>query len=340
MRLSSVLALLLLAPALRAQATLSASTELLAAPGGRVIADVRRGSRVTTLLTRGPVTKVSIAGFVSRSLAGGKRDSFAVSVKPGSPAQLRAAATTGAPVVATLRAGTGLSLVARRGEWIEVVRSGWIPTRLLASNPSPATTPRQVASVAPTRPAARAAPPASPVADTGRAPPVASGAMTPARATTLSTAPDGAGLATLSPGVSLRAVARDRGWVRVQVEGWVKESDLLPADSSVLGSLSGADIRADPEAARGRTVRWDVQVIARQSADPLRRDLAPDEPYLLARGPGKENSLVYLAIPPALLAVADGLPPLSRAIISARVRTGRSDPAGVPILDLLSIARR
>ncbi|MGI8497341.1 MAG: SH3 domain-containing protein [Gemmatimonadaceae bacterium] len=340
MRFRLALGFVLLAPVLQAQETLSASTELLAAPGGRVIADVRRGSRVTTLITRGPVTKISIAGFLSRSVAGGKRDSFAESVKAGSSAQLRAAAAQGAPVVATLRPGTGLSLVARRGEWIQVARIGWVPTRLLTAT-APAAAPARVAIAAPARVgiAAPARTPA-PARDTSPAPRALSGAMTPACATTLSTAPDGTGLATLSPGVSLRPIARDRGWVRVQVEGWVKEADLLPADSSVLGSLSGADIRADPEAVRGRTVRWDVQVIARQSADPLRRDLAPDEPYLLARGPGKENSLIYLAIPPALLSLADGLPPLSRAVISARIRTGRSDPAGVPILDLLSIARR
>ena len=104
--------------------------------------------------------------------------------------------------------------------------------------------------------------------------------------------------------------------------------------------LTAADLHADPEGTKGRTVRWDVQVLAMQTADPLRKELAHDEPYLLARGPGSENALLYLAVPPSLATVAAALPPLTRVIISAKVRTGKSDPSGAPILDLQSITKR
>jgi hypothetical protein len=83
-----------------------------------------------------------------------------------------------------------------------------------------------------------------------------------------------------------------------------------------------------------------VQAIAVQSADPLRKGLAPDEPYLLARGPGSESSLLYLALPPALVASARALQPLAYVMVLARVRQGRSDPSGVPILDVLRIVPR
>ncbi len=86
-------------------------------------------------------------------------------------------------------------------------------------------------------------------------------------------------------------------------------------------------------------LRWEVQLLAFQTADPLRRDLAPDEPYLLARGPGAEHALLYLTVPPSLLTFARSLAPLSNIVVTARVRTGRSEPAGVPVLELLSIAR-
>jgi hypothetical protein len=134
-------------------------------------------------------------------------------------------------------------------------------------------------------------------------------------------------------------VARERGWVRVQIEGWVRESELMAADTSVRASLSAADLRADPERTRGQIVRWDVQVLSYQLADPLRRDLGRDEPYLLARGPGNENAILYLAVPPSLVESARTLPALSRVSIIARVRTGRSEPAGVPVLEVQSLAR-
>jgi hypothetical protein len=108
----------------------------------------------------------------------------------------------------------------------------------------------------------------------------------------------------------------------------------------MLTSVSAADLRAQPERYEGQTVRWDVQKIALQTADPLRKGLAPDEPYLLARGPGEEHSLLYLALPPSLVEQARRVEPLAHIVVTARVRTGRSEPSGVPLLDVVSIAER
>jgi hypothetical protein len=124
--------------------------------------------------------------------------------------------------------------------------------------------------------------------------------------------------------------------VRVRLEAWVPETDLLPADTSVATQLAAADLRADPDGTRGRTVRWEVELLAFQVADALRREFAADEPYLLVRGPGGENAMLYLALPPSLVASARGLPPLTRLLVTARVRNGRSAPAGLPLLDLLT----
>lgn len=140
--------------------------------------------------------------------------------------------------------------------------------------------------------------------------------------------------------VRVTQVARDRGWVRVQVEGWMRAEDLGPADASVLTTISAADLRAQPDKYRGQTVRWEVQKIAIETADPLRKGMAPDEPYILARGPGQENSLLYLALPPSLVDQAKRIDPLATFIVTARVRNGRSEPAGVPLLDVLTIATR
>jgi hypothetical protein len=156
----------------------------------------------------------------------------------------------------------------------------------------------------------------------------------------LRTAPDARALATIAQGTPITPLARDRGWVRVRLEGWVPERDLAPADTSVRVGVSAADLRADPQGTRGKMVRWTVQVLARQTADALRRDLAVNETYLLARGPEDENALLYLVVPPSLLESTKSISTLSNVMITARVRTGKSDLVGVPILDLLTITPR
>ena len=119
----------------------------------------------------------------------------------------------------------------------------------------------------------------------------------------------------------------------------MKESDLVAGDTT-LRQLSAADIRANPEAARGKLVRWDVEAVALRAADPLRTGLNAGEQYLLALGPGAEKTLVYIAVPQQLLAGVRSLPPLAAVTVTARIREGRSEPAGVPILDLESLTRR
>jgi hypothetical protein len=143
----------------------------------------------------------------------------------------------------------------------------------------------------------------------------------------------------IAKGAPVEVVARDRDWVRVRLEGWVREADLVVADTT-LRPLSAADIRANPAGALGKLVRWDVEIVALQTADPLRSALARGEQYLLALGPGAEKTLVYIVVPTGLLANARSLPPLAQVTVTARVRNGRSEPAGVPILDLQSLTRK
>jgi hypothetical protein len=164
--------------------------------------------------------------------------------------------------------------------------------------------------------------------------------MSAAKTTKLLLAPGGAVVGELAQGAIVMPLAHDHGWAKVRVEAWVPDGDLSPADSSMGAKLSAADLRADPEATHGKTVQWDVQILSLQIADPLRPEMARDEPYLLAKGPGKEDALLYLAVPPSLLAQAKALPPLTRVLITARVRSGHSEPVGIPILDLRSISKR
>ena len=321
-----------IASPVRAQ-TASRDAELFAAPGERAVATVKSGAPLTLGETRGAYTQVTVDGWLAAPLLGPPRDSFALTVS-GNGARLRASASPHAALIAELRGGMGLQEVARQGAWVRVSRTGWIRTRLSSSAP-PAVVPTAAPSAVqqPTSVPPESAPDTA-HSDDGAMP------LTPAVETTLSTAPDGERLGVIQPGARATITGRDRGWVRVRIEGWARERDFVVADSSLRGSLSAADLRADPDGTKGRLVHWDVQVLAHQVADPLRKGLVNQEPYLLAQGPGRENALLYLAISPALAATAREIPDMTIVTITARVRSGKSEPVGVPVLDLLSIVRR
>lgn len=166
------------------------------------------------------------------------------------------------------------------------------------------------------------------------------GSLRSERSAPLRQGPNGPALGQLEAGVVVTPQARDRGWVKVQVEAWVPESLFVPADTAFGGTLTAADLRANPDGHRGKIVRWEVQVVGMQTADPLRRDMERDEPFLLAMGPTGEDAILYITVPTRMLEEARALQPLASVLLTARVRTGRSNPTGAPILELISIIRK
>jgi hypothetical protein len=225
------------------------------------------------------------------------------------------------------------------------------PLPLAAQATSPATKPAATgkaatgkrapvsASSAAPKAGSKAAPAASAVSDSADG--SIAGSLAPTGTISLRSAPDGPAIASIGPQSPLAPVAHDRGWVRVRTEGWVRETEVAATDPSQV-TISAADLRADPEGVRGKTVRWDIEVLAFATADPLRKGLNPDEPYLLARGPGSESALLYVAVPPSLLALARTVASRAPVPVSivATVRSGRSEPVGVPILDAQSLVKR
>ncbi len=321
---------------------------LYARPGDTELATVAEGAVLDPGQTSGEYAWVTLRGFVASSLLGGARDSFPVSVGT-SDVRLRGQPSTSAPVIADLREGMAFHVVRRAGGWTEVKRSGWIrrsafPAVLAHRQVTASTKPSRPERTTP-KPRAAAGTSAPPRAASAVAPPARDTtppnveAVTPDSTASLSAAPGLAPVASIKHGALLTPVARDRGWVRVRLEGWMREQDLVAADSTLAG-LSAADLRSNPDGYVGRTVRWSVTALAYQTADPLHRDMRPDEPYLLARGPGKENALLYLTLPAGLVDRAKGLAPMTALTITARVRTGRSSPAGVPILDVITLATK
>lgn len=352
MRLFPLLSGALLVPMIAsAQTTVRTNTQLRATPDGVLLATVHGGARVDRGKARGSWTRVTLEGYVYRTGIGGKSDTFDISAASDG-VLLRASASPRGTRLATMKEGMGLVRVGRRGDWLKVRRTAWVKssalggegTKTVAAAPrdevSRGAAPAPSASAAGDDATATAHGDIADAADSTAKGGDAAGVMAAQRRTQLRLSPDGGSVAALDSNASVTVVARERGWTLVRLEGWLPDSDLVPVTGTMLTAISAADLRAEPDRYRGQTVRWEVQKIALQTADPLRRGLAPDEPYLLARGPGDEHSLLYLALPRSLVDQARRIEPLTRITVTARVRAGRSEPAGVPLLDVISIAER
>jgi hypothetical protein len=333
---SLVLLCVLSATSARAQTTAATAAAVRAAPDGRLVGTMRAGAAVKAGATKSSWTSVTIEGFLHKSVVRTKKNALTIQAPSG--ASLRVSADASAAVVAVIEDGVAVERLSANGEWYRVKRDAWVQTRELktATAKAPPLVGGAPARAAPTPASAPAPAPAPPRADNA----LALGDFAASHPIVLRAAPDGKPAGSADSAARVRIVARDHGWARVELEGWVRESELVPVDSSSVSAVSAADLRSDPEHYRGSTVRWVVQAIAVQQADPLRKGLSPEEPYLLARGPGSESSLLYLALPTALVASAKALQPLSNILVLARVRAGRSEPSGVPILDVLRIVPR
>jgi hypothetical protein len=340
-RICSSLAFALVAGTAAAQTALPGAAEGRVAPGGAVIIALRPGAMVSSGSSKGTDVLVTIEGWVATARLSGKLDTFPASVDANGTLRVRASPEASGAIVAELRPRTGVHTLGKSGTWTRIRRSVWVPAGALHKAVAHAVESKPPA-VAPAAKASPAPPPASATAtDASVAPPVApAGPMSVSKPTKLLAAPDGSAMGDLTAGTIVQPIAHDHGWAKVRIEGWVPERELTPADSAAGSRLTAADLRADPDGTRGKIVQWEVEILSLQTADPLRPDLARDEPYLLAKGPGTEDALLYLAIPPSLLNQAKALAPLSRVLITARVRVGHSEPGGTPILDLRSISKR
>ena len=345
----------------RAPVTLSLAADVRGRPGGPVVALLSPGTRLSTGTEKDTETLVTFEGWVDASRLGARRDSFPASVGGRLTLRLRAQPSSKGAIIAVLQPGTGLFTVAREGTWARVRRSAWISTSAVqksvaASARGGRNSSAPAAAAAPTKLATMPVLPAGP-AKQGAAGPVASSRLaadSPAKAgpkgrssgvisstgARFRDLPVGHVLGGIAGGSAVEIVARQFGWARVRVDGWIPEKDLISGENVAPPSVTAADLRADPQGMKGRVVQWDVEVMSLQMADPLRVELGRDEPYLLARGPGQENAILYLAVPNTLLTESRALAPLAKVSITARVRSGRSEPSGSPILELLSIAKR
>lgn len=155
--------------------------------------------------------------------------------------------------------------------------------------------------------------------------------------TPVHTAPEGTPIATLRPGTPARVVGRADGWIRVQVDGWVREADVRPSTGTALTGVTAAEVHADPDRYVGQTVDWRLQLIAVQTADDLRAEMIAGQQYLLTRGPLPEAGFVYVTVTKAQAARMAALPPLEELVLRVTIRAARTRYLETPVVDLVSV---
>ncbi len=317
---------------------LTAPTELHREPEGTPLVSLPAGAPVETGEAKGDWREATIEGWIyTPSTAPTRRDGFDLVITPDEGENLRR--SPNGPVLGRVREGTLFERVGVKGKWTRVRREGWVPRRAVtgkapARRESPATPKAQAQGTASPPPPARAASQArsAPTVGTPDAEP-----MELAREAALSVTPDGAQLATVQSGVPARIVARASGWVKVQVDGWVKEEDLKPSDAGAVEGVTAEEVRTSPARFVGQTVQWRVQLIAVQSADELRSEMAPGQPYLLTRGPLPEAGFVYVTVPPERVAEFRALPPLRELVLRVTIRAARTRYLTTPVAELVSV---
>lgn len=286
-------------------------------PGGAKVAAVLRDANLRILERRDRWVKVELAGWLP-SDAIGRRSVAGFEWVVTAPRGAALRAEPNGPTIAELDRGFALEREEERGGWVGIRREAWIWAASL----------EPVTGAAPG--VARASSPAAEAGGVLRVGPAA---------VTVYARPEGDTVATLAAGRAAEVLGRTGDWYRVRVDGWVYGPEVAGGEARVAdtGELSAAQLRAEPERYRGALVRWRVQFVALRRAEKVRTDFKEGEPYILARGPAGDRGFVYLAVPPQLLARAEAIQPLSYVTVVGRVRTGRSDLMGAPVIDLSEI---
>jgi len=309
---------------------------LRAGPNGERIGQLNAGTRVEQVSAEGDWREIAVEGWVwTRSLQTRNGGNFDLVVRADGGENLRDA-PSGA-VIGTLVNGALLEELERVTGWIHVRRRAWIWGRSVRAVQSSAAR-ESAAGAAPAEPVAQ--PRAESRRSTSATPAGVSSADLLAAATPLAlrTAPDGSSLGQLEAGAPMRVQERRGRWARVLVEGWVPLADTAVIAAGEAADVSPTEVMRDPLRWRGRVVRWPLQFISLQEAEPIRREFTPGEPFLLTRHSETEGSpFVYVAIPPALLEQARTLPALADVIVTARIRSGAAELTGSPVLDLIEL---
>ena len=298
-------------------------------PNGVVLARLATGTPLRVIRREGNWTHVELLGWVwLGSLQDSDETAFDLVVSIAGGENLRVAPA--GRILARLEEGALLDELERDASWAQVGRQGWVWSASLESETSGSEPGPMIQ-------------PEAPGLDTGPASRRPDGfASVGAVGAPILTAPDGDTLAVAAPRSDVEVVGRQGSWVRVRLEGWMwmpgaDEATTVVDDTPT--ALEPSDLVADPSGHNGRVVQWTLQFISLERAEAVRTDFFEGEPFLLARFGGAEGPFVYVAVAPHRLGEVEGLVPLERISVTARVRTGASALTDTPIVDLLGIER-
>ena len=292
------------------------------AADGTRLAELGVGSAVTVTGAEGSWAEVNLEGWVrSDALGPTSRDGHDGIISTIGGEDLRAA-PAGA-ISARLLQGLLINRVESSDGWTRIRRTGWVRNGALRVP----TDPRLGAGLEDSEPERPA-----PLIAAGRQLTTGDGALD------VRSSPDGDPVAQVESGIPITVVEQGDRWTRVRVEGWVRSEQLVTSDAdSLLIGISAAGLKASPDTYQGVRLRWTVQFIALEAAEPERTDFYEGEPFILARAPDAGDGFVYIAVPEELISTVEAIRPLQTIDILAQVRTGRSALMGVPVLDLLAV---
>jgi len=333
------MAVILLAGPLAAQdeRQLEAPADLHRDPAGTPLVSLPAGAAVEAGRTDGDWRKVTVEGWIFRpSTTPTKREGFDLVVTSDKGENLRQ--VPNGPVVGRVREGTLLERVGEKGKWFQVRRDGWVPRKAVPAKSEAKPAADTGRSLQGRAQQSRARQAALDVASGGQPASPLEGVET-IRETGLSRLPDSAPTSSLPAGTPARVLGRSGEWVRVQIEGWVAESDLKPAEAGVLAGITAAEVRASPDRFVGQTLDWRLQVIAVQVADELRPEMPSGQPYLLTRGPLPEPGFVYVTIPAERIAEFRALPPLHEVVMRVTLKAARTRYLATPVAEFVSTLR-
>jgi hypothetical protein len=283
------------------------------------------GAEVEARDARGDWHEVVVEGWIfTSSTAPTKRDGFDLVVTVSGGENLRE--SPNGEVVGRVRSGALLRKLETRGGWTHVSRAGWVP-RDVVQGPVSADTP----AVAPPAVPATAAP-----GSTASRPAAGAERGAVVRETAFFATPQGGQYGALQAGAPARILGRSGEWVRVAIEGWIREGDLEEASGGALTGITAAEVRAEPARYVGKMVEWRIQLIAVQTADELRNEMPRGQTYLLARGPLPEPGFVYVTVTESQAAEFRALPALQELTLRVTIKAARTRFLTTPVVELVS----
>jgi hypothetical protein len=322
------------------QSEISTDTRLRKEPDGTPLVSLPAGTEVEARDARGNWHEVEVEGWIfTSSTSPTDRDGFDLVVSASGGENIRE--SPNGEVIGRARSGALFRKLETRGTWTRVSRAGWVPRDAVSTSSTPsaaapvkADTPAVAQASAA---AAQASPTGAPVGTPSPARPGSDGDRAAvARQTPLYATPQGGPYATLQPGAPARILGRNGEWVRVQMEGWVRDIDLEQAAGGALTGITAADVRSEPARYVGKMVEWRLQLISVQAADELRTEMSRGQNYLLTRGPLPEPGFVYVMVTPAQAAEFRGLPALQELTLRVNIKAARTKYLTTPVVEYVS----